>query len=246
LAIEMNSELARRQRMHQTTREEIMEIARQQIAKDGNAGLSLHGIARQMGLTAPALYRYFKGRDDLVTALVEAAYISLGESLAGAVAGCGTCDYAGQALALARGHRTWALTHASDYGLTLGASLPVDDRATEEIVRAIQRNMDLIVEVAASALAAGQLQPAPIYAQPPDDLQAELDAWERSRGQDVPTQALHVAVVIWTRIRGLVSLELQEHIQPLIGDPEALFEAELHELIERMGFATGTEPGAAG
>jgi hypothetical protein len=53
----------------------------------------------------------------------------------------------------------------------------------------------------------------------------------------VPTQALHAAVVIWSRIRGLVSLELQGYIQPLIGDPEVLFEAEVHELLERVGFS---------
>jgi len=224
-----------------------MELARQQIARDGSAGLSLHAIARQMGMTAPALYRYFRGRDDLVRALIEAAYHSLGESLAGAVAGCDAGDYAEQARALARAYRAWALAHASDSALILGASPPAGspagdpagDPATEGIARAIQRNVDLIVGIAARALAAGRLHPAPIYARPPDVLQAELDAWERSRGPGVPAQALHVAVVIWYRMRGLVSLELQGHIQPLIGDPEALFEAELHELLERVGFSSG-------
>ena len=214
-----------------------METARRQIAVDGNSGLSLHAIARQMGMTAPALYRYFKSRDDLVTALIEAAYNSLGLALRTAVAACSTCDYAGQALALARAYRAWALAHAPDYALTLGSPLPAYNPATDVIVPAIQRSVDLIVEIAANALAAGQLKPAPIYVQPPASLQAQLDAWERSRGYGVPTQALHVAVVIWSRIRGLVSLELQGYIQPLIGDPEVLFEAELHELLERVGFS---------
>ncbi len=200
-----------------------METARQQIAADGSSGLSLHAIARQMGMTAPALYRYFKSRDDLVTALIEAAYDSLGLALRTAVAACSTCDYAGQALALARAYRAWALAHAADYALTLGSPLPAHNAPTDVIVPAIQRKVDLIVEIAANALAAGQLKPAPIYVQPPSSLQAQLDAWERSRGYGVPTQALHVAVVIWSRIRGLVSLELQGYIQPLIGDPEVLF-----------------------
>lgn len=237
MAVSMTIGLTRRQRLHRTTREEIMETARQQIAADGSSGISLHAIARQMGMTAPALYRYFKSRDDLVTALIEAAHNSLGLALRAAVTACSTCDYAGQALALARAYRAWALAHAPDFALTLGSPLPADKPAIDVIVPAIQRNVDLIVEIAANALAAGRLKPAPIYVQPPSNLQAQLDRWERSRGHEVPTQALHAAVVIWSRIRGLVSLELQGYIQPLIGDPEVLFEAELHELLERVGFS---------
>jgi AcrR family transcriptional regulator len=232
----MTSSLSRRQRLHRATREEIMATARQQIAEHSSSGLSLHAIARQMGMTAPALYRYFKSRDDLVTALIEAAYNSLGLGLRTAVAACNTCDYAGQALALARAYRAWALAHAPDYALTLAfaAGRQPSDRCD---CPAIQRNVDLIVEIAANALAAGQLKPAPIYVQPPSSLQTQLDAWERNHGSGVPTQALHVAVVSWSRIRGLVSLEVQGYIQPLIGDPEVLFEAELHELLERVGFS---------
>ena len=242
MTTDVKSNLARRQRLHQATRKEIIETACQQLAADGNSGLSMRAVARQMGMTAPALYRYFKSRDDLVAALIEAAYNSLGVSLASAVAGCSTCDYAGQALALARGYRTWALTHAHDFALTLDPLPRAGSPATAGIVHAIQSNVDQIVDIAANALAAGRLQPAPVYVQPPGDLQAELNAWERSRGQVVPTQALHMAVVIWSRIRGLVSLELRGNIQPLIGDPEVLFETELYELLERVGFTLDKAP----
>jgi AcrR family transcriptional regulator len=66
----MTTSLTHRQRLRQATREEIMETARQQMAADGSSALSLHAVARQMGMTAPALYRYFKSRDALVTALI--------------------------------------------------------------------------------------------------------------------------------------------------------------------------------
>ncbi len=238
--------LTRRQRLRQATRDEILKTARQQIAADGNSALSLHAVARQMGMTTPALYRYFKSRDDLLTALIEAAYNSLGLALRRAVAACAACDFTAQALALARAYRAWALAHAPDFALTISSPLPDYSAPAEAIVPAIQRSVDLIVEIAANALAAGQLKPAPIYVRPPSDLQAQLDAWKTSRGYGVPTQALHVAVIIWSRIRGLVSLELRGHIQPLIGDPEVLFEAELHELLERAGFSFDTAPNQAG
>lgn len=220
-----------------------MATARQQMAADGASALSLHAVARQMGMTAPALYRYFKSRDDLVTALVEAAYNSLGLVMRSAVAACPHCDYAAQALALARAYRAWALAHAPDYALAFGSPLPAYKAPAEVIVPAIQRNVDIIVEIAAAALVAGQLQPAPVYAQPPNDLQVQLDAWKTSRGYEVPTQALHTALIIWSRVRGLVSLELLGHIQPLVGDPAVLFETEVHELLERVGFSFDAVPG---
>src|ERR671924_528161 len=74
-------EPTRREHRHQSTRDEIMEVARKHIADEGAAALSLREIARQMRMTAPALYRYFKSRDDLVTALIVTAYDSLADAL---------------------------------------------------------------------------------------------------------------------------------------------------------------------
>jgi AcrR family transcriptional regulator len=78
-----------------------MNPARQQTAVDSNSGVSPHAIAGQLGMAAPALYRYFRSRDDLVAALIESGHSALGLALSTAVAACSTCDYAGQALARA-------------------------------------------------------------------------------------------------------------------------------------------------
>jgi AcrR family transcriptional regulator len=49
----------RRERVRQATVEEIKAVARAQMAAEGTAGVTLRAIAREMGMTAPALYRYF-------------------------------------------------------------------------------------------------------------------------------------------------------------------------------------------
>ena len=59
----------------------IKSAARAQIRDHGAAALSLGGIARTLGVTTPALYRYFDGRDALVTSLVADAYGELGQAL---------------------------------------------------------------------------------------------------------------------------------------------------------------------
>ena len=58
----------------------IKETTWKQIAEDGAAALSLRAIARELKITAPAIYNYFPRRDDLVTALIVDAFTSLADS----------------------------------------------------------------------------------------------------------------------------------------------------------------------
>ena len=61
-------------RERSTTIAQIKAVARQQMAEYGTAGLSLRGIGRAMGITAPAIYNYFPRLDDLITALIVDAF----------------------------------------------------------------------------------------------------------------------------------------------------------------------------
>ncbi len=58
---------------------EILAVARSHVARDGAAALSLRSIARDLELAPSALYRYFDGRDALISALILAAYESLAD-----------------------------------------------------------------------------------------------------------------------------------------------------------------------
>src|SRR2546430_9498747 len=50
---------SRRDRLRAATIDEIIQTARQLLVKDGPEAVSLRAIAREMGMTAPGLYRYF-------------------------------------------------------------------------------------------------------------------------------------------------------------------------------------------
>ena len=71
----------RREKKRMATLDEIRATAWKQIGEMGAASLSLRGIAREMGMTAPALYRYYKDRNALVTALLIDAFTAFGNSL---------------------------------------------------------------------------------------------------------------------------------------------------------------------
>ena len=60
--------------------EAIKDTAWKQIAEFGASTLSLRAIARELKITAPAIYNYYSNRDDLVTALIVDAFTSLGDS----------------------------------------------------------------------------------------------------------------------------------------------------------------------
>ena len=59
-----------------------------QVAEGGAGSVSLNAIARAMGMSPAALYRYFASRDALLAELVVEAYGSLADAVA---AGGGRC-----------------------------------------------------------------------------------------------------------------------------------------------------------
>ena len=56
----------RRDRMRAATMEEITATARRLLVEQGPEAASLRAIAREMGMTAPGLYRYYSSRDVLL------------------------------------------------------------------------------------------------------------------------------------------------------------------------------------
>ena len=71
----------RRERIREATIDEIKSTAWKQVGETGAATLSLRAIAREMGMTAPGLYRYYKDRDALVTGLLIDAFDSFSAAL---------------------------------------------------------------------------------------------------------------------------------------------------------------------
>src|SRR3954447_19221085 len=105
----------RRERIRAETHDEIMNIARKQIAAQGAAALSLRAIARDMGMSAPAIYRYFASRDDLLTALILETYNRLADTLEAAIGQLPEDDYRGRFLAFSHAYRNWAVANPQDY-----------------------------------------------------------------------------------------------------------------------------------
>jgi len=57
-----------------TQRDEILTSACDLFLDRGIEGFSMRGLARSVGVTAPALYRHFEGKEDVLLAVVGEAY----------------------------------------------------------------------------------------------------------------------------------------------------------------------------
>ena len=106
--------LTRRERVRAATSQEIIQTARGLLITEGSAAISLRAIAREMGMTAPALYRYFDSHEQLIHHVVADVFTELSDYVEQAVhAAAG----AGATLPLASGtpaRSGSALVEASD------------------------------------------------------------------------------------------------------------------------------------
>lgn len=114
----------RRERLREATLHEIADAARQQLREVGAQGLTLSAVAREVGMSAPALYRYVDGIDGLITLLIAQGYASLVGEVRSAVDAVPADDPGGRFVAMAMALRTWAVRDVAQYGLIFGTPLP--------------------------------------------------------------------------------------------------------------------------
>jgi AcrR family transcriptional regulator len=215
---------SRRERLHAATREEAKAIALRQLATGGIAALSLNAIGKEMGLTGPALYRYFTSRDALLTDLIVDAYGDLAATVESVASEDVRSAPDATLRTLATAYRAWALAQPHRYFLLYGTPVPgyVAPASTILLARRI---------IAPFLAALALLTPV---RNPPTTRLAELDAqfttWADGTGQDDAGQVLRRGVTWWARLHGLLSLELAGHFTGMGFDPALLFEAEIEAL----------------
>jgi AcrR family transcriptional regulator len=219
---------------------EILAVARRHVADEGAASLSLRSVARDLEMAPSALYRYFDGRDALLSALILDAYESLaGEAEAAAEAAAQAAKRpetdAARWLAVPRALRAWALTHPHEWGLIFGTPVPGYE-APEQTVEPYARIAAALVRPVVEAEAAGRLQAgAGAGRAVSDDLEAAVRPVREGLFPDMPVGTVVRAVEAWTTIVGAISLEVFGHWRNTVLNPGTLFEATTRELASTMG-----------
>ncbi|MEW1722820.1 TetR/AcrR family transcriptional regulator [Streptomyces sp. NPDC093109] len=241
----------REQRREQTLRE-IKDLAMEQIAAGGPEAVSLNGIARTMAMSPAAIYRYFDNRDALLADIVVEVYDSLADAVEAAgrhaeaagtpaTRGAPTRDVptrdvptpgapARRLTAVATAFRAWALEHPNAYRLifqtTSGSG---QDLAPERTIPASSRTMTALLEALLPLVDTANDDGTDVIS---PALGEEILAWSGRIGRpDLPVRVLALGLMCWTRLHGVISLELGHHLASTGIDPALLYQAEIDTLI---------------
>ncbi|MEK8173195.1 TetR/AcrR family transcriptional regulator [Streptomyces sp. M19] len=113
--------------------------------------MTIRAIAREMGMTAPAVYRYFSSRDALIMQLRVDIFTEMAEYMRTVIGEIPESESAPRLIASARALRVWAIKHPHEFGLTLGPWAPGLGREETKPERATGWSFaSLIVELVGS------------------------------------------------------------------------------------------------
>lgn len=216
---------SRRERVRRQTLDEIKQHALEQISTGGTAALSLNGIGKAMGMSGPAIYRYFASRDAVLAALVTDGYAALTDAVVAAAGPAAGLPPEERVEALALAYRAWALEQPHRYGMLFGLR-PASYRDPDEAIATIDAAMAALL--AAIGDAVGGERPGPA-----DDLDGELLRWAADHGlqPDDDPLVLRAGVLAWTRIHGVVALEIAGVFGDMGLDAAALLRAETRGVV---------------
>lgn len=225
----MSTETAsRRDRQRSATEAEIKAAARGQLADVGTGGVSLRGIAREMGMTAPAIYRYFDSLDALMASMCADFFEEVADAIDAALAEAGP-DLAVRLHAAIRAFRQWAVDHPAEFTMMFR-------KTTDEMhhVEASQRFAGLFFELFVTMWHERPFEPPPAKDLPREAC-AQLAAFAAEHGVQVDEGALWVFARAWVRLYGVICMEVFGQLEFMFPDVQPYFEAELAALARTVG-----------
>lgn len=220
----------------------IKAAAWRQIEKQGAAGVSLRGIARTIGIAAPSIYNYYPTREALVTALAVEAFKSLADDQRRSIAHIPERDPKRRLLHLGLSYRDWAIRHPQRYQLIFGTPIPDHVMRPEMTMPPSAWALLPLIETLQALTRRGQLRSDRLPRRPGmlDSIQAAWRASLRSTGAAFDPEVLYLAYVIWTRVHGLVSLELGHQTPAFIARPAEIYRREIDGLLTQYLQEHGT------
>jgi AcrR family transcriptional regulator len=219
---------SRRERLRAATVDEIHATARRLLVDDGAAAVTLRAISREMGMTAPALYRYYDSLDSLLEGLCVVLYDECTAYIESAVSALPDDDLGGRLTTAARAFRQWSVDHPAEFTTMFARRVDIDpdqyliSRYHEACMRIANAFFTLFI-----ALWHRSPFPVPADADLDPALRGEFAAFAAETGGNVPAGAVQVFISCWIRLYGIVALEVFGHLRFAMSDGAPMFEAEL-------------------
>jgi AcrR family transcriptional regulator len=238
---------SRRDRLRAATTQEIIDTARRLLVTEGAEGASLRAIAREMGMTAPALYRYFGSHEELLRHVVGSIFMDLADYVRSAIRhaadGAPADVTSSEVMALkltagCRAFRSWTLEHVPEFSLIFGSPLPglevLHEIHADPTVDCGYQFGQIFLDLY------GDLYRRYPFSIPADQdiepsLRQQLTRYREITGSDLPLGALQTFLRCWVRLYGAVSLEAFGHLRFALDDPSPMFELMLSDLASLVG-----------
>lgn len=243
------TEATRRERARTETDRDIRAKARELLVSRGQEAVTLRAIARQLGITAPALYRYYDSHEDLLRHVCLDVCADLAEDLTADIEMRPDANPAELFFAVCRGFRQWARAHPREFALVF-ASPPLETAATSGRDAMFGWTVEpfgrVFLGVAGRVLVTPDVK-MPDESRVPVEMRPELAAFRNSfvanlaeQGIELPTEllghgAMYFMLEFWSRLYGHVALEVFHRFPFQVGNTEPLFESMLNELAAEVG-----------
>ncbi len=233
------TEVTRRERMRAATELEIRQHARTLLADQGREAVTLRAIARELGITAPALYRYYNSREDLLRQLCDDVCADLSAELDEQLNAVEAGDDLAKVFTVCREFRRWALAHPQEFGLVF-ATPPREPGTPEQ-----DRFASLFLGFVGRLMSESGVQASPDKV-PPElepDLATNQEALATAfsvEGIDMPPEAIGPGAAYfllrwWVRLYGHVALEVFGRFPFDVQHADRLFDSLLTELAHDAG-----------
>jgi AcrR family transcriptional regulator len=204
------------------------------MVEHGAAGLSLRAVARRLDMVPSAVYRYFPNRDALLTALIVDAYLALAGAAADADQGY-RLPPLDRWLAVTAGVRQWAHAHRQEWALLYGSPVPGYQGSVDTTAASLRVTRVLCqIFVDARPQPQGDRLPAGGPA-----LRAAVAPIERDLLPGFEPEVITAAVMAWTQLFGMVTLELFGHYVGATTDFAVVFDHSMQVAGSLVGLAPG-------
>lgn len=237
----------RRERARAATIGEIKRTALDLMREQQTTDVRFTDIARVMGMTPPALYRYFADRDELLTALITDAYDELGAQVAHSRDEVGPHDVGGRWLAAAQAYRGWAHREPQQFALVLGMPVP-GYHAEEEgpTTEAARRAMSQLSALFTDAHEHGKLR-RPLWREVDGSILHCRDDKHPELTGVLEPESFQAMLHAWAALHGFTSLEAYGHLDWMEAEArDALFLAQMRLVAKTCGLPQAATASASG
>lgn len=221
----------RRERLREATKAEIKEVARLQLSQRGLGAISLRAIARDMGMTAAAIYRYYDSLEALTDDLCADRYAALTKEVVAAQQG--QTDPVERLRQSCRAFRRWAIAHPQEFALICGAPTTNADGETPATPK-MEAGLDFTLAFVEPFAAVWQARPGPPVPMVPGVIESLDGPLVEVLLQALPIEGVVYFVNGWARLSGSITMEIFGHLGWAVSDAEWLFEQNLDDMLHQV------------